>query len=284
MLSNQEYLSSQHWLVFSEEDNPEKGNPNSALSYQDSFIRWIPALNDEADKPYGVLHFYPFDYPTILLGAKDTRLQELANANKYLVDLGYTLVQRPHGGLAVVNDPGVINFGIGSDNRHFDLSIDSAYEHMVSLVAKSLEPFGVKVESYEIPDSYCPGKFDLVVNGQKIGGIAQRRFKSGVTTAAYLSVNGDQNARAELIQAYYRIGEAGEDYPLVNPRSMTTIEAVIGKEISVSEYQALLLSTMEEVTTLEKGSYQDPALEELYSKALVKTTARSEKIQPDQLP
>src|SRR5699024_3624702 len=131
MLSNQEYISSQHWLVFSEHDNPEKGDPNSALSYQDSFIRWVPALNDDASTPYGVVHFYPFDYPAILLGAKDTRLPELGNANNYLVDLGYTLVQRPHGGLAVVNDPGVINFGLVSDNRHFDLSIDHAYEQMV---------------------------------------------------------------------------------------------------------------------------------------------------------
>lgn len=284
MLSNQEYISSQQWLVFSEQDNPSKRDPNSALSYQDSFIRWVPALNDDARKPYGVVHFYPFDYPTILLGAKDTRLPELGNANNYLVDLGYTLVQRPHGGLAVVNDPGVINFGLVSDNRHFDLSIDHAYEQMVALVAQSLEPFGVNVESYEIPDSYCPGKYDLVVNGQKIGGIAQRRFKSGVTTAAYLSVNGDQQARAELIQAYYRTGEAGSDYPLINPNSMTTIEAVIGEPIQVASYQKLLISTMEKYGSLTQGDYEDPALKALYEKAFDKTTARSEKIQPNQLP
>lgn len=284
MLSNQEYLSSQQWIVFSEQDNPDKGNPNSALSYQDSFIRWVPALNDDSTTPYGVLHFYPFDYPAILLGAKDTRLPELGNANKYLVDLGYTLVQRPHGGLAVVNDSGVLNFGLVSDNRHFDLSIDTAYEQMVALVAKSLEPFGVKVESYEVPDSYCPGKFDLVVNGQKIGGIAQRRFKSGVTTAAYISVDGNQQARAELIQAYYRTGEAGDDYPLVNPNSMITVEAVIGESITVDAYQKLLISTMEQFGSVIQGDYENPELKALYTKAFEKTAVRSDKIQPDQLP
>lgn len=284
MFSNQKYLSSHQWITFKEQDNPQKGDPNSALSYQDSFIRWIPQLNDTADIPYGVLHFYPNNTPTILLGAKDTRLPELANANKYLQDQGFDIVQRPHGGLAVVNDPGVINFALVSDNRFFNQSIDDAYEQMVAVVATSLKQFNIKVESYEIPDSYCPGKFDIVVNGQKIGGIAQRRFKSGVATAAYLSVNGNQKDRAELIQTYYRIGEAGADFPLINSASMTTIEDVIGQSISVEEYQDLVISSLEDVSTVKQGDYNDSQLSEIYQKAFDKTRARSQKIQPDQLP
>src|SRR5699024_981491 len=126
MLSSQDYISSQHWLVSSGPDNQAQEHPNSPLRYQDSYILWVPSLNDDASTLSGLLHFYPFDYPAILLGVKDTRLPELGNATNYLVDLGYTLVQRPHGGLAVVNDSGVINFGLVSDKRHFDLSIDHA--------------------------------------------------------------------------------------------------------------------------------------------------------------
>lgn len=284
MLSSQEFLSQQQWLIFSENDNPDKGDPNSALSYQDSFIRWVPQLNDNTNFPYGVLHFYPNDFPAVLLGAKDTRLDELANANRYLVDSGYTVVQRPHGGLAVVNDPGVINFGIVSDNRHFNLSIDDAYQLMVAIVAESLKPFNIEVESYEVPDSYCPGKFDLVVGDQKIGGLAQRRFKSGVATAAYISVKGDQRERAELIQAYYRIGEATEDYPLVNPDSMTTIEAVINQAISVTDYQELITNVFKAHAKVEMGDFGDNLLHDLYIKGYEKTSNRSQKIQPNQLP
>ena len=284
MLSSQKYLSSHQWITFSEQDNPAKGDTNSALSYQDSFIRWVPKINEDTETPYGVLHFYPNDTPTILLGAKDTRLPELANANKYLQDQGFKIAQRPHGGLAVVNDPGVINFALVSDNRFHNLSIDDAYEQMVALVAASLSQYNINVESYEIPDSYCPGKFDIVVNGQKIGGIAQRRFKSGVTTAAYLSVNGDQTKRAELIKTYYRIGEAGSDYPSINTTSMTTIEAVIGQPINVDDYQSLVISTLEGVSSVKQGDYNDSELEELYKKSFDKTESRSQKIQPDQLP
>lgn len=284
MLSSQEFLSQQQWMVFSEENNPAKGDANSSLSYQDTFIRWLPQVNDHSTQPYGILHFYPNDFPVILLGAKDTRLSELANANKYLVDQGYELVQRPHGGLAVVNDPGVINFGIVSDNRHFELSIDEAYEKMVGIVAQSLKSFNIEVESYEIPDSYCPGKYDLVVNGQKIGGIAQRRFKTGVATAAYISVNGNQEERAQLIQTFYRIGEADEAYPLINPDSMTTIEAVIGQELSVADYQSLVIELFKKHATVKVGDFNDPALNDLYTKGYEKIANRSQKIQPNQLP
>lgn len=284
MLSIQEFLSEQQWLVFSEENNPAKGDANSALSYQDSFIRWLPQLNDHSATPKGILHFYPNDFHSVLLGAKDTRLTELANANIYLADKGYQLVQRPHGGLAVVNDPGVLNFGIVSDNRYFNLTIDHAYEQMVQLVAESLKKFNITVESYEIPDSYCPGKYDLVVNGQKIGGIAQRRFKSGVATAAYISVNGNQTKRAELIKTFYRIGEATPDYPLINPSSMTTIEAVIGSNISVSGYQNLILDAVKSYAEAVEGDFEDNQLQAHYLKAYEKITDRSQKIQPNHLP
>lgn len=284
MLSIQEFLSEQQWLVFSEEKNPARGDANSALSYQDSFIRWLPQLNDHSATPNGILHFYPNESDTILLGAKDTRLTELANANLYLVDQGYQVVQRPHGGLAVVNDSGVLNFGLVSDNRYFNLTIDHAYEQMVQLVAESLKKFDIKVDSYEVPDSYCPGKYDLVVNGQKIGGIAQRRFKSGVATAAYISVNGNQTQRAELIKAYYRIGEATPDYPLINSRSMTTVETVIDSTISVPQYQRLIIDAVKSQAEVVDGDFQDVQLQAHYMKAYEKISSRSQKIQPNHLP
>ena len=41
---------------------------------------------------------------------------------------------------------------------------------------------------------------------------------------------------------------------------------------------------MEKYGSLTQGDYEDPALKALYEKAFDKTTARSEKIQPNQLP
>lgn len=278
MTNLSEYLSTNQWLYFHEKDNPDSNDPNSALAYQDTFVRWILDLNTHAQKPYGVFHFYPSNYAAVLLGAKDTRLANLRQGVQFLKDHNHQVVVRPHGGLAVISDPGVLNVALVSDTDHFPLSIDEGYEQMVALIQESLATFQLKVESYEVVDSYCPGKFDLVINGKKIGGVAQRRFKSGVAIAAYLSVNGYQHSRGELIQTFYRLSEATDDFPMVNPESMTTISDLMGQELSLTEYENILVQILEKYSVLHAGNYQDASLVENYQKVLEKTLKRTQKI------
>lgn len=273
------YLSTFQWLYFHEKENPDRENPHSALAYQDTFVRWILELNQNKgdEKPFGVFHFYPSDYAMVYLGAKDTRLPRIQRGIEYLEDRDHRTVVRPHGGLAVINDPGILNVALVSDTDYFPLSIDEGYEQMVALIQASLESYGIDVVSYEIEDSYCPGKYDVVVDGRKIGGIAQRRFKSGVATAAYLSVNGNQERRGELIQSFYRIGDANDDYPTVNPESMTTISEIIGENITVAQYENMLIEIMESKSVLHPGNYQDQSLVEQYDTVLNKTYRRTNK-------
>lgn len=273
------YLSTFQWLYFHENENPDWENPHSALAYQDTFVRWILDLNEDkgGEKPYGVFHFYPSQYAMVYLGAKDTRLPRINRGIEYLEDRDHRTVVRPHGGLAVINDPGILNIALVSDTDYHPLSIDEGYEQMVALIQASLKPYGVDVVSYEIEDSYCPGKYDIVVNGRKIGGIAQRRFKSGVAIAAYLSVNGNQKERGELIQSFYRIGDANDDYPTVNPESMTTIAEVIGEDITVTQYENMLVEIMEERSELIPGNYQAESLVDTYQTVLDKTYRRTNK-------
>lgn len=276
-----DYLENHHWYVFEEKDNPHQDIGNSALAYQDSFLRYIAYLNESAtDKNFGILHFYPLKHEAVLLGAKDTRLPQLLQANQFLIDSGYVVLLRPHGGLAVVNDPGIINISLVTDMQKYPLDIDTAYEQMVRLIQLSLAQWDITVESYEIPDSYCPGRYDLVVSGQKIGGIAQRRFKTGVTTAAYISVNGDQIHRGQLLRDYYVIGQADASYPKVNPAVMTTIEAVVGEAVSVEAYRGYLLEVFKRFSTVEKGDFLAAELEAFYEKSFPKVFQRGLGVQP----
>ncbi|MGO4937418.1 lipoate--protein ligase family protein [Fundicoccus sp. Sow4_H7] len=276
-----DYIENHHWHVFDEKHNPHQDSGNSALAYQDSFLRYVPFLNqNQSSKNNAILHFYPLQKEAILLGSKDTRLKDVFSANQFLVDSGYDVLLRPHGGLAVVNEPGILNVGLVSDNQRYPLSIDLAYEQMVQLVQQSLSQWNIKVESYEIPDSYCPGRYDLVIDGLKIGGIAQRRFKTGITTAAYISVNGDQDARAELIRDYYLIGQGDETYPKVNPNVMTTLEKVIGEAITVSDYQRYLLEVFKRFSTVEVGDFNQTDLEGFYQQSFPKVFQRTLSVQP----
>lgn len=305
-----DYLSHHHWLIYDELNNPDAHKQDTAMALQDSFVRYLPgqnkpltseapvtsdtsqtlahspaALEEVTAKPAALLHFYPSVRDTILLGAKDKLLANFQAGVDYLIQQGYTVSLRPHGGLAVVNDAGVLNLALVSDNDLFALSIDEAYEQMVKLIDLTLARYGLSVDAYEINDSYCPGKFDLVVDGRKIGGIAQRRFKTGVTTAAYISVSGQQSQRAKLIREFYRIGQADERFPSVNPESMISLTDVLPEDtahkLSVTRFKEDILETIAQYSDYEMGDYQDPALQAIYQPRLEQAVKRSLSIQPN---
>lgn len=261
------FLSSQSWYLYHDRDNVRNNDPLSNLVYQDSFIRYLPQLNAEAnDQQIGGIHFYPNMSPVILLGGKDTRLSNKEAGYAYLQEVGYQLVIRPHGGLAVVNDAGIVNFSLITDMGEDKIPIDQAYENISRVVQEIFAPYGLNVEHYEVPDSYCPGTYDLVVNGQKIGGTAQRRFKSGLTTAAYLSLNGDQRERTEHIREFYERSEADDTYPKVNWRVMTTITDLIGREYTQENFEDDLIALFNKYSTIENRDFSDTELEAIYTK------------------
>ena len=266
-----------HWLSYHEDNNPDKDDPNSCLAYQDSFIRYLPVYNqDPTNQATAILHFYPLKKPSILLGGKDTRLPYLEQGIQYLKDSGYQVVVRPHGGLAVVNDPGVLNLAMVLDQDYLNLTIDQAYTYMVDLIRASLADYKLPLDSYEVTDSYCPGKFDLVVRGQKIGGIAQRRFKSGVTVAAYISVNGIQKDRSQVVKEFYQVSGADASYPKVNLSSMTSLTDYMDQDLSLADYEEKVRQSF---PVLSEPSYQeDPVLTSIYQDRLQQAHQRSQKL------
>lgn len=272
------YLSNHQWLVFDDMLQTTAFQPDDTLAYQDSFIRWLPNL------PTGqaVLHYYPIEQPTVLLGAKDTRLANLKAGLRFLEDSGYQYALRPHGGLGVVCDSGILNIGLASDLVHFPLSIDVAYEQMVQLIRQSLEPYGLHVESYEIPQSYCPGTYDLVVNGLKIGGIAQRRFKNGITTAAYLSVNGNQTQRAQLMATFYQTAQADDTYPHVQAEYMATIAELAKINLTMPMYKQALTQLIQQYSNVQIGDYHHPTLTPIYQKMQITAHQRTLKLKENQ--
>ena len=230
-----------HWLVFQTESNATE-----CLSYENSLIRFLPAYNQEHIHRFSqILHYYPIQTPTILLGAKDTRLPQFNLAYKYLIEQGYEVIVRPHGGTAIVCNDGVINFSWIRDRSDQTISIDQAYQDFVTWFQWLLEPLSITIETYEMPHSYCPGKYDLILNQAKIGGTAQRRFKNGISTSAYLAINGNQDARSELLMNFYKIGQADASYPQIYKQNMATLSHQINKHISSQTIYNLFLERLD---------------------------------------
>lgn len=183
------------------------------------------------------LHFWQYQQ-TVILGMKDTRTPFLADGIKVIQHAGFTPVIRNAGGLGIISDQGILNISLifpqEDENR---ISIDEGYEKMLAMTRQAFPVYADKIEAYEIKESYCPGTYDLSIDGKKFAGIAQRRIKNGISVMMYLSVNGDQERRGELMRQFYQQAlkeQFGTDgYPAVRPTSMATLEELFATSLTV---------------------------------------------------
>lgn len=235
------FLKNKVVQVFKDSDF-ESADRLSPFVWSDVFLR------DISDKPERLLlHIWPMS-ETVILGMVDKRLPYLEDGLKILEQQGYYPVVRNIGGLAVVADEGVLNFSLIFSQKESPLSINDGYDVMMTLISELFWDSPQEIEAYEISHSYCPGDYDLSVDGQKIAGLAQRRIKNGVLVSIYLSVNGNQEKRGRLIHDFYDEAKKGEEtksfYPEVWPESMTTLSEVYGREWTVAEVCERLLEVL----------------------------------------
>lgn len=182
-----------------------------------------------------ILHFWQLEN-TFILGMKDTRTPFLKNGLKNITS-PYTPIVRNSGGLGVIVDAGILNISLIFPKTNELSSTDDAYEKMWHITQKAFPE--LTIEAYEITDSYCPGTYDLSVNGRKIAGIAQRRVKEGIAVMMYLSVNGNQMARGQIVADFYRNSlypnHPDTSYPTVNPESMVNLDELLGMTLTVDQ-------------------------------------------------
>ncbi|MBS5820013.1 lipoate--protein ligase family protein [Enterococcus gilvus] len=193
-----------------------------------------------------IIHFWQLP-KTLILGMKDSRVTYLEDALKTVQQKEYRLLLRNAGGLGVISDEGILNVSLILPKESIAASsIDDGYQTMADWLSRTA--FGkLGIEIGEVFDSYCPGNYDLSINGKKIAGIAQRRVKEGVAIMMYLSVNGNQRIRGEVVRAFYQSGlkeQFGVDYPPVEPNSMTTLNDVFPSEVSIASVKKELLEVM----------------------------------------
>lgn len=196
------------------------------------------------DQKQPIIHFWQLD-KTLILGMKDSRVPFLADGLKSIQQTDYQALLRNAGGLGVISDLGILNVSLILPKG--DLSIDQGYQKVIAWLEQTMIAKQPLI-SGEVTDSYCPGKFDLSLAGKKIAGIAQRRVKDGVAIMMYLSVNGKQFERGEIVRDFYLAGlkkDFGEHgYPPVNPNSMTTLADAYQTNLSVEEIKADLIAPL----------------------------------------
>lgn len=188
---------------------------------------------------------------TVILGIHDSRLPFLQDGIRYLTEeRGYNAIVRNSGGLGVVLDQGILNISLLFKGKH-EITIDEAFTVMYLLVSKMFEDEDVDIETHEIERSYCPGKFDLSINGRKFAGISQRRVRGGIAVQVYLCVEGDGSERADMMKSFYKCALKDEEtkftYPNIDPQCMASLESLLGKAITVQDVMFKLLYALKDL-------------------------------------
>lgn len=252
-------------------------HPFSPFALTDAFIK------EAGEKKQPIMHFWT-TAPQIILGMLDTKLPFLNDALSLFSSYGYPYMVRNSGGLAVVSDEGVLNFSLFFPEGDTRLSIDEGYERMHSVLNQAFSSYGKPINAYEISDSYCPGEFDLSIDGKKIAGIAQRRLKGGIAIMIYLSVHGNQQKRAQMIREFYDLGLKDADtkwhFPTVHPEVMTTLEEALGESLSIEQVKDKIKQVFIDagVDLVEKEI--SPSIHDAYQEGFEKMKARNEKMLP----
>lgn len=263
------------YLLYDSDSVPYPYTPSAPFALTDAFIEYAGKTSQ------GILHFWKTD-PLVILGMMDTKLPAFDSALSVIRQSDYALVVRNSGGLAVVSDPGILNVSLIFPEEEQRMTINEGYQRMHALIAESFQEYGKTIDAVEIPDSYCPGDYDLSIDGKKIAGISQRRIKGGIAIMIYLSVSGNQLERGQLIQDFYQKGNAHEQdrwhFPDVRPASMTTLEAAFETSLSVRQVKYKLEQTLRnwgaELTT---GTYSED-IHMAYQAGMKKMKKRNEKL------
>ncbi|WP_288582954.1 MULTISPECIES: lipoate--protein ligase family protein [Lysinibacillus] len=192
---------------------------------------------------------------SVVLGIQDHRLPYVQQGMELLESRGYHPIVRNSGGLAVVLDEGILNISIVLSEQKESLSINDGYDVMVDLVKGLFSEVAEKIEAYEIVGSYCPGSYDLSIDGKKFAGISQRRLRQGVAVQIYLCIEGSGSQRAALIRDFYEESLQQEEtkfaYPQIVPEVMASLSELVDPHLTVEavviRLQQLLNQWAEEV-------------------------------------
>ncbi|MFD0961988.1 lipoate--protein ligase family protein [Paenibacillus chungangensis] len=167
-----------------------------------------------------------------IMGLRDSRMPHVQEARQWLESSGWATAVRNSGGAAVPLDAGVVNLSLIAPKTHvLDYHFHNDFEGMFALIREALKGTGRQVDKGEITGAYCPGDFDLSIDGFKFCGIAQRRQTHATIVQAFVVTEGSGSARAAFVRQFYDIASGGDDtlgHPLVSADSTASLEELAG--------------------------------------------------------
>lgn len=218
---------------------------------------------------------------TLVLGIPDSRLPYLNKAVNEIRQQGIEVVIRNSGGLAVMLDSDVLNVSlIVANERH--LSIHAAYDMMYHFIQKLFSNETSDILAYEIEGSYCPGDYDLSIDGKKFAGISQRRVRNGIAIQIYLDIAGSSKKRAEIVRSFYDLALGKTDqsftFPKINPEVMASLNELLQTSFTVEEIVKRIKAYLEGMVNLPLYTELLFEEKEIFEERYVLMEKRNEKL------
>lgn len=147
---------------------------------------------------------------TLAVSRQDARGPGYQQAVDHLAARGIAVVQRSTGGTAVVHTGGTLNVSLVYTCAPGEIfSIGASYRELVEPLIAYLGEQGIPAEMGEVPGAFCSGRYDVICNGGKLAGTAQRvkriAGRSRVLSHYTLNVDNELAAADWLINRFYEL-------------------------------------------------------------------------------
>jgi len=121
-----------------------------------------------------------------------------ADAALTLAGRGWPITLRSSGGSAMPQGPGVLNVSMVFPHDP-PMSIEAGFQLLTDPLCAFFDSLGLPASVGSVPGAFCDGRYNLVVDQQKIGGTAQKRKKQAVLAHAALQIDLDLDATCRSI-------------------------------------------------------------------------------------
>src|SRR5690554_2551876 len=172
----------------------------------------------------------------IVFGKLDTTLINFEKGRQYFHHQRIETTIRKSGGLAVFLDDQTLNISLIISKRNIKIDLHDGYIKTVALLKDFLRKYNVNIYSQEVKDSYCPGKYDCVIDGYKFCGIAQYQSKQHVVVMANIVIADDQKMRLKHLKKFYDIANSNNNqtFPQISINSMKTLSELTSIDLSTN--------------------------------------------------
>ncbi len=198
---------------------------------------------EEQFAPTTFLRFYQWDTPTVSLGRYQR--PELGANLQYCQDNGIPVVRRPTGGRAVLHGRELTYSVVSNDRRFFPLhSLDLTYQGIARALQYGLGRLGITSQlapglrptlrlsagKAKLPCFASASRHELLVEGRKIAGSAQRRLRRSFLQHGSIPLEIDVEAMALAL---------GVSEQLI-AKTMISVSEAAGRPVSFNELAAAL--------------------------------------------